>query len=428
MSQDSTYLVPSHPSEVTDHFSRDEIDLIKSQLCNNLTDYELKFFLAKAQRIDLDPFNGEIIATKRKDHGVDKLVTVITYTGYLRIAGRNPQFDGIDGPEFAGEDGVWTDCWTAWDIEKKPPLMARCRAHRKDRSHASWAIVRFEARAQRYRDGNLQNFWATDPVGQIGKCALVQALRFAGLTCPDETCVIDTSGETTSVPTASIASEEDFPALAPPRPQRVDGKGGPGHADLMAVLTKKLSVANTMNDIAFVEEAWENELGKEGGIRIDGTSHHALWKLYLQALSRIGQDDQWLRSLKPSDGENPSEQGEPKGDEVIDVELDERSEPTPTEDVLPDDWKQTLAGMLEDLASQEDRVSIKANIKIVEEFLAYLQSHGKLTESNSSGRRKVEDCLQSAYGRLNYLNEVLSIDKDDDSDDPEEYDLDNEGN
>jgi len=72
-------------------FTEKEIETIRNTVASNANTHELNMFLSIAKRYGLDPFNKEIFFWKYKGQ-----VNIMTSRdGYLKIADRHPQFDGL---------------------------------------------------------------------------------------------------------------------------------------------------------------------------------------------------------------------------------------------------------------------------------------------------------------------------------------------
>ena len=86
-------------------FSKDQIDLIKSQVAPKATDNELKLFLYHCQRTGLDPLARQVYAIKRKakdDAGnwIEKMTIQTSIDGFRVVAERSGSYAGQDEPIF----------------------------------------------------------------------------------------------------------------------------------------------------------------------------------------------------------------------------------------------------------------------------------------------------------------------------------------
>lgn len=162
---------------ISQGFSPEQIDLIKSSIARGATDAELALFLAQCQRTGLDPFSRQIYWIKRGANAS----TQVSIDGFRVIAERSGEIDGQE-VAWCGEDGVWKDVW----LSKEPPAAARVLVYRKGCSHPFPAI----AKLSEYNAGG--PMWQKMPANQLAKCAEALALRKAfphqlsGLYTPDE--------------------------------------------------------------------------------------------------------------------------------------------------------------------------------------------------------------------------------------------------
>ena len=164
--------------------TEEEVELVKSTIMPpNSSDAELRLFVSTAQRRGLDPFSRQIYAAKRRQRAnvngnwvwVEKMSIEATIDGLRTIADRSKDYDGREGPEWCGEDGVWRDVWTSSD----PPVAARVIVFRKSASRAWAAVAKWDEYKQTNRNGELTGMWLKMPANQLAKCAEALALRAA---------------------------------------------------------------------------------------------------------------------------------------------------------------------------------------------------------------------------------------------------------
>lgn len=162
---------------VSNQLSDDQIKLIKSQICKGSSDDELKLFIQVCNKTGLDPFTRQIYAIKRWDskEGRDVMQTQVSIDGMRLIAERSNQYAGQLGPFWCGKDAKWVEIWTA----SQPPFAAKVGVLRHDFKEVMWAVARFDAYAQRRKDGSPTAMWAKMPDLMIAKCAEALALRKA---------------------------------------------------------------------------------------------------------------------------------------------------------------------------------------------------------------------------------------------------------
>lgn len=84
------------------YFDQDSLDILKTIAPQDVTEQELKLFAAVCEKYNLDPLTREIVMTKEDG----KINFITTRDGYLKIAMRDEDFDGIvsavvrEGDEF----------------------------------------------------------------------------------------------------------------------------------------------------------------------------------------------------------------------------------------------------------------------------------------------------------------------------------------
>lgn len=153
-------------------WSPEQVDTIRHTVAKGASDYELEMFLHLSQTYGLDPFAKEIWFVKM---GNTPTITT-SRDGYLKIANRNPHFQGIsadvvyEGDSFRKtKDGV-EHVYGARD--RGQPIGAYCFVYRDDRVYPVYVYAPFKD----YRKGGL---WNTYPHAMILKVAEAQALKRA---------------------------------------------------------------------------------------------------------------------------------------------------------------------------------------------------------------------------------------------------------
>ena len=146
-------------------YDREKLQLIRDMFAKGANDNEFGVMVELARKYQLDPFARQIWLVK---YGDNPAQIFCGRDGYLAIAHRSGQFDGIQSGSRV-EDGE---------------LIGWCRVYRKDMSHP----IEVEVYASEYSTG--KNLWRDKPRTMIQKVAEAHALRRAfsisGLYSPEE--------------------------------------------------------------------------------------------------------------------------------------------------------------------------------------------------------------------------------------------------
>lgn len=160
-----------------EHFNKDQLELIKNQICRGATNDELKLFIEVCKKTGLDPFARQVYSVKRWDSKLRKEVMAIqtSIDGFRVIAERSGVYEGQVGPHWCGDDGVWKDVW----LSDTAPRAARVGVWKKNFREPTWGIANWDAYCQKDKDGAATFMWKKMPETMLAKCAESVALRKA---------------------------------------------------------------------------------------------------------------------------------------------------------------------------------------------------------------------------------------------------------
>lgn len=188
MSQ-STALVAAQPAPIiaaaAPSMSPEQIEIIKRTIMDKASDMELAFFLEMCRHKRLDPFSGQIVATKRRSWNRDtrdwefKWVYQTTIDGMRSIAEDSGEYEGCDAAQWCGPDGEWHEVW----LKKEPPLAARVVAYRRGRKPAI-GVANYDFFCQTFKPDKNETprpteIWQKGAPHMLAKCAEALALRKA---------------------------------------------------------------------------------------------------------------------------------------------------------------------------------------------------------------------------------------------------------
>ena len=146
-------------------YDREKLQLIRDMFAKGANDNEFGVMVELARKYQLDPFARQIWLVK---YGDSPAQIFCGRDGYLAIAHRSGQFDGIQSGSRIEDN----------------ELIGWCRVYRKDMSHP----IEVEVYASEYSTG--KNLWRDKPRTMIQKVAEAHALRRAfsisGLYAPEE--------------------------------------------------------------------------------------------------------------------------------------------------------------------------------------------------------------------------------------------------
>jgi len=154
------------------NFTDREIETIKNTVAKEANDDELRMFLHIAKTYGLDPFNKEIFFWK-----VDGDPTIMTSRdGYLKIANRNKNFDGLVSDVVRKNDKFvkhMNSVEHEYGTERGDIIGAYAFVYRKDRKYPTYSFAPFEE----YNAGT--KVWNSYPSAMILKVAESMALKRA---------------------------------------------------------------------------------------------------------------------------------------------------------------------------------------------------------------------------------------------------------
>lgn len=172
-------------NELINYDDQKVIEALKATVAQGLTDAEYWLFANICKATGLNPIKREIWAIKSKGYTKadgtvveGKLQIMTGIAGYLTIANRHPQYDGLECEVEYGKDGR--------------PVRAIAKVHRKDRKFPSVAIAlwsEFYIPGRTFNNKYTPGTWDTKSSVMIAKCAKSMALKEA---FPQEINGIDT--------------------------------------------------------------------------------------------------------------------------------------------------------------------------------------------------------------------------------------------
>jgi phage recombination protein Bet len=151
-------------------FTEEEIETIKRTVASEANTDELKMFLHVAKSYGLDPFNKEIFFWKVKG----KPTIMTSRDGYLKIADRHPQYDGLVSDVVRKNDSFKRKSDVIeheYGTERGDIVGAYALVYRKDRSYPVYVFAPFEE----YRSDT--KVWYQYPSAMILKVAESMALK-----------------------------------------------------------------------------------------------------------------------------------------------------------------------------------------------------------------------------------------------------------
>lgn len=161
--------------ELVNYEDKVMLDTLRNTVCQGATDAEFRMFVEICKSTGFNPFKREVWFIKSKGYTknngeqVEGKVQIMTgIMGYLAIANKHPQFDGMEC-EIEREDGG-------------KPIRAIAKVYRKDRRFPSVGEALFSEYYQRgreYKGEYKATVWDSKPSIMIAKVAKSIALREA---------------------------------------------------------------------------------------------------------------------------------------------------------------------------------------------------------------------------------------------------------
>lgn len=205
-----TAVMAANGRQVADHFTPEQVDLIRRTIAKGCTDDELALFLMQCQRTGLDPFARQIHAVKRWDSQAQReVMTIQTGIDGLRlIAERTGKYAGNDDPQYDSEETPRPRkaTVTVWKIVggQRVPFTRSAR---------------WDEFVQTKKDGQPTRFWAKMPYLMLGKVAEALALRAA---FPQELSGIYAHEEMQQADNEQLVESQPVPQLPPAKPTPAD--------------------------------------------------------------------------------------------------------------------------------------------------------------------------------------------------------------
>jgi phage recombination protein Bet len=278
------------------------VAVLRNTVAVGATDAEFAMFAEYCKATGLNPFKREIWFVKTKSYTnkngetVEGKVQMMTgINGYLAIANKHPQFDGM-------ETQVVRD--TSDRIMK-----AICKVYRKDRSHPSVAEAYFNEYYQKSWSGK-PGIWDLKPTIMIAKVAKSIALREA---FPQELNGLYTEDEMPAEYAAKTVEVEAAKELPPPKDIAVDVKKAATQGAMESKNSYQYDFGAMKSEICDDKaKAQVKQMLKENGCilvndivhcaqAMPGLSNYLLFNPAKEVVDEILADDlpDWLASSEP---------------------------------------------------------------------------------------------------------------------------------
>jgi len=155
------------------NYTKEEKDILRKTAASNANEDEFKVFLHVAETYGLDPFLNEVFFWKDKK---DRMTVMCSRDGYLKIANRNKDFEGLVSDVVRANDEfkrTTTGIEHKYGSERGSILGAYALVYRKDREYPVYVFAPFEE----YNGYN--SVWNRYPSAMILKVAESMALKRA---------------------------------------------------------------------------------------------------------------------------------------------------------------------------------------------------------------------------------------------------------
>jgi phage recombination protein Bet len=153
-------------------FSKEEFELIRSQIAPEATAEELKLFLYQAQLTGLNPLTRQLYCihrnVKQGANWVKKMTIQTSIDGFRVIAERSGTYGGQSEPIFTEKEGTLVSC-----------KVSVFRFHNEVRYEASVGVAYWDEYAPKNNEGKVTGMWAKMPHTMLSKVAEALALRKA---------------------------------------------------------------------------------------------------------------------------------------------------------------------------------------------------------------------------------------------------------
>lgn len=195
----NTSLVKQVDVSVLDNYTNEEKEVLRTQICKDANDSEIKLFLIICKDAGLNPMAKQIYCIKR----AGKMTIQTSIDGFRSMAARTNELAGIDEPVYDSEDQVH-------------PNKATVTVYRL--VNGQRFAFTASARWSEYRQEN-GPMWQRMPYLMLGKCAESLALRKAfpqqlsGIYTKEE--MAQAEGDGVDVVDASPAAPKEFIPVTP---------------------------------------------------------------------------------------------------------------------------------------------------------------------------------------------------------------------